>query len=174
MHYACRALERVTHRAKPEAGQAMSFPQMGGQQTGSTSQSPQPSASVTQNIPQHSPMTQINTPQIRPQVPPSPADWPPRSEPAPFQLPANAQNLTQTSPSMQQQLKMQLLTGVRPGARPFARPTMGVEMFKRAHQMCYQRNSVVVDQNMLQLEGRPVDSHALGTEVLGHGGWKRV
>ncbi|EPS93290.1 hypothetical protein FOMPIDRAFT_1136478, partial [Fomitopsis schrenkii] len=65
---------------------------------------------------------------------------------------------------------MQLPTDVRPDACPFAWPTMGVEIFRKAHQTYCQRNSVVVDQNMLQVEGRPVDLHALHTEVSDHGG----
>ena len=51
---------------------------------------------------------------------------------------------------------------------------MGLDMFRRAHNTYCQRNSVIVDQSMLQFEGRPIDLHALHTEVLGHGGFARV
>ena len=117
---------------------------------------------------------QMSTPQLRPQVPQSPANHPPRSGPTPFQLGTNAQNAPQMSPSMQPQMPMQLPTGVRPGARPFAWPTMGVDMFRRAHNTYCQRNGIVIDQSVLQFEGRPIDLHALHTEVLGHGGFTRV
>lgn len=69
---------------------------------------------------------------------------------------------------------MQLPNGVRPSARPFAWPTMSLEMFGRAHHSYCQRNGIAIDQNLLQLEGRLVDLHALHTEVLNHGGWSRV
>ena len=72
-------------------------------------------------------------PQIRQQVTPGPANHAPRPVPTPFQLAANTQPLSQISPNMQSQVPSQLPNGVRPNARPFAWPTMGLDMFRRAH-----------------------------------------
>lgn len=164
----------LSRRTRQDNGQpAASYPQMGGKQAGPSSQPPQPPPSMLSNV-QQQPPAQVSTPQIRPQVPPSPANHPPRSGATPFPFGANAQTFPQTSPSMQPQLPMPLPNGVRPGARPFAFPTMGVDMFRRAHNTYCQRNNIVVDQSLLQFEGRPIELHALHTEVLGHGGYTRV
>lgn len=76
--------------------------------------------------------------------------------------------------SMLPQLQMQLPSGVKLGTDPFARPTMCVDLFREAHTTFCQRNGIVVDQNVLQFEGSPIDLHALHTEVLGIGAWDRV
>ncbi|KAH9930150.1 uncharacterized protein B0H18DRAFT_1209636 [Fomitopsis serialis] len=91
------------------------------------------------------------------------------------QMTSGSQNLPQASPSMlSTQSPMQLPAGVRPKARPFAFPTMTPEVFSKAFPTFCLRNGIAVDQNVLQFEGRPIDLHALHTEVLGNGGSGRV
>ncbi|EPS97242.1 hypothetical protein FOMPIDRAFT_1128845 [Fomitopsis schrenkii] len=51
---------------------------------------------------------------------------------------------------------------------------MCVDLFREAHTTFCQRNGIVVDQNVLQFEGSPIDLHALHTEVLGIGAWDRI